>query len=85
MKAQVYDTYNFPAYAVCPFEYGNPLDNEEDNQNLIEWEMSLRLNIFQAGYRLASIGFGESEFFSNNPCFGLPCNCVDAVVYVEKL
>ena len=85
MKAKVYDTVNFPAYAVCAFENGNPLENESDNLNMIDWELQLHVDIIQEGFVFVSIEFGETEYFSKNPCFGLPCMCVEAVVYAEKM
>jgi hypothetical protein len=85
MKAEVYDTVNFPAYAIIPFEYGILLENESDNQNRVVWERELHIDIIQDGCRLVSIEFGEDEYFSNSPCFGRPCNCVDATIFVEKL
>lgn len=86
MKAEYYDTVNFPSYAVCAFEYGNPLENKSDKiLDMLDWEMVTRVKLIKSGFDLVSIEFGETEYFTNSPCFGLPCMCVEAVIYVKKL
>jgi hypothetical protein len=85
MKAEVYDTVNFPAYAVNHFVNGDPLNNTLDNLEMIDWEVQLHVDIIESGYVFVDIIFGEEEYFSKQPAFGLPCMCVEATIYEEKM
>lgn len=84
MKAEVYDTVNFPAYAVSHFVNGDPLNNTLDNLEMIDWEVQLHTDIITEGFHFVDIEFGEAEFFSNRPAFGLPSMCVEATIYIER-
>jgi hypothetical protein len=85
MKAEVYDTVNFPAYAVSHFVNGDPLENTKDNLDMIDWDLQLHVDIIQSGNVFVDIIFGDDEYFSNRPAFGLPCMCVEATIYAEKM
>ena len=85
MKAEVYNSVNFPAYAVSHFVNGDPLDNNQDNLDMINWDLQLHVDIIQEGCHFVDIIFGEEEFFSKQPAFGLPCMCVEATIYAEKM
>ena len=85
MKAQVYETVDFPSYAVNHFVNGDPLENNLDNLNMIDWDLELHVDIIQAGYVFIDIEFGQDEYFSSLPAFGLPCMCVQATIYAEKM
>jgi hypothetical protein len=84
MKAIVYEAVSFPAYAVCHFVNGDPLNNTLDNLEMIDWEVQLHTDIITEGCHFVDIVFGDDEFFSNRPVFGLPCTCVEATIYIER-
>ena len=70
-----YDSLSVPEWAVCAIEYG-------DFSGLTRGECK------QISYFLDDwpndrfyIEWGYERYFSNNPAFGLPCDCIDAVIY----
>ena len=70
-----YDSLSIPEWAVCAIVYGDfsGLTRKECKQLsyfLEEWPND-RFHI----------EWGYERYFSNNPAFGLPCQCIDAVIY----
>lgn len=82
MKTKKYDRVDFPAYAICEWEYGDGDMNAEDSNNLDNWRNEIEAEIKSSfpGSTGFFLSFGNEQFFSSRPAFGLPCDCVEAEV-----
>lgn len=72
---------DFPAWALDYWvnaEIGSVSRQERDQ--IEAWRRMIELN----GYDVNMVDFGEEEFFSSSPEFGLPCDCVEAVIPLKK-
>ena len=73
-----YDAFSVPEWALCAIEYGDysGLSDEEIaqvEQFSKEWPTDRYY-----------IEWGYDRYFSNNPAFGLPCECLDAGIYERE-
>ena len=81
------DGINFPEWAVCLHEYGEQEGcTEQDIKEYEQWRDSVLDALYDHGYDylLIDIKWDEEPYFSNSPCFGLPCDCFRAFVWGEK-
>ena len=62
------DSVAMPTWAICYIEYGDSSDMTDEEAAMVDkWLTRYRRPIFR---------YGEEEFFSHRPAFGLPCTCV---------
>ena len=54
--------------------------SRQERDQIEAWRGMMEAN----GYDVNMIDFGEEEFFSSSPEFGLPCDCVEAVIQLKK-
>lgn len=67
-------TENIPLWAISYIEYGELDDlTEEDKTQVDDFLASYGEGIY--------IDYGEHEFFTWYPAFGLPTNCVEGKIY----
>ena len=75
MNLEHIDSFSIPEWSVCALEYGDfsGLTYDEINQ----------INTFATDYPQDKyLWHWERTFhFSNSPAFGLPCECVDVLIY----
>lgn len=81
----MYDSYSIPNYAICAIENGDfsGLENEDiDNINKFLADLDEAIpNGYVFDWDKESL---ESPYFSSNPKFGLPADCVLLRVYELK-
>ena len=82
MKTKKFNRVDFPAYAVCEWEYGDGDLDDADTDNLDQWrdEIEAAVKASFPGSTGFFLSFGDEQFFSSRPAFGLPCDCVEAEV-----
>ena len=67
-------TENIPTWAMCYIEYGS-------SDTLTDEEVKM-IDEFLDSYGFPIIiEYGEEEFFTSCPAFGLPCDCVEGKIY----
>lgn len=73
-----FNTFSIPSWAVCAIEYGDYSGLSDDEIRQIEdFFEDFPCDKF-------TIQWGEDEYFSNSPAFGLPCTCIDAEFYEHQ-
>ena len=67
---------SLPTWAIVPIEYGDTSGiDSEDEQALGAWLETLpKDSVFK---------YGEDEYFTRSPAFGLPATCVDVEVFTN--
>ena len=79
---QYYNTISMPLYAIYYLEYGDMSGLEqEDIETIDTWYRAL---VEQSGAQYITFEYGDEQFFTNLPEFGLPFDCVDCKIYVQK-
>ena len=71
--------YTFPSYAICALMYGDTsgMDNDDEKAFNAFLEREKGIDVWQIKE--------DEPYFSSNPEFGLPCDCVDVVgIVFEK-
>lgn len=67
-------TESIPTWAMCYIEYGDVGDMTDEEVDMV--------NDFMESYGFPIIiEYGEEEFFTSCPAFGLPCDCVEGKIY----
>lgn len=78
MRLEHFDSLSFPAWALCAFHYGEESDlTDEEIAQVQSFAEEYPADRF-------ALHFENGEYFSNRPAFGLPCECVDVMVYEIK-
>ena len=77
MKLSEIDTVSLPTYAIVYLEYGDHSGLEADDITAIDnWREE---QAKQCKGQL-HLDYSEDHYFSTNPEFGLPCDCVDCTI-----
>ena len=83
MKTETY-TCHFPSYAICALEYGDyssfamdPEREDEDIKNVESFDLKMLEMQNELGASSRTYSYGENEFHSSCPVFGLATTCVD--------
>jgi hypothetical protein len=86
MKTETY-TCHFPSYAICALEYGdysafaiNPEREDQDIKNVESFDLEMLEMQNELNATSRTYSYGEDEFFSSDPVFGLASTCVDLTV-----
>lgn len=73
-----WNTLSIPEWAVCAIEYGDYSGlSDSDIEALEGFFADFPCDRF-------TIQWGSDRFFTNNPAFGLPCECIDADFYEHQ-
>ena len=71
--------YTFPSYAICALLYGDTSGMEDEEEKAFDafLEREKEIDVWQI--KEDEDGNYCEPYFSSDPEFGLPCNCVDVV------
>ena len=72
---------NIPLWALCAIEYGDISNlSDRDVETLRDWQDDLNAEYSDLLFSYIH----ETQGFCSLPEFGLPCECIDCVIYGRK-